>query len=185
MISTNDFRPGTAFLLDNAVHLVVEAEHVKQARGSAFVRARIRNLETGAVVNRTFRAAERVPKARIDTRPMQYLYSADEQYFFMDTETYDQIALSAAQLADALPYLKENTVIDIDMVDGRVIGAQLPSAVELEIIETAPGVRGDTVSGGSKPAKLETGATVQVPLFVAPGEVIRVDTRTGQYIERV
>lgn len=185
MVSTNDFRNGTAFVLDGAVHVVLEAEHVKQARGSAFVRAKIRNVETGSVVSRTFRAGERLPKARIDTRPMQYLYSADGQYHFMDTETYDQISLAADVLGDGVHFLKENTVVDIAMVDDRVIGAQLPTSVELEVVETAPGVRGDTVSGGSKPAKLETGAVVQVPLFIEQGEVIRVDTRTGEYIERV
>lgn len=185
MISTNDFRSGTAFMHEGVVHVVVEAEHVKQARGSAFVRARIRNLETGAVITKTFRAAERVPGARIETRPMQYLYAADDQHFFMDTETFDQIGLTAEQLGDDVLFLKENTVIDIALVDGRVVGAQLPTAVELQITETEPGVRGDTVSGGSKPARLETGAVVQVPLFVEQGETIRVDTRTRQYIERV
>lgn len=185
LISTNDFRSGSTFMLDDQVHMVLEATHVKQARGQAFVRTRIRNMETGVITNRTFRAAERHPRARVESRPMQYLYADGSQHHFMDAETFDQIFVTADLLEDALPYLKEGATIDIQVVDGKVIGAQLPPSVELTITETEPGLRGDTVSGGTKPATLETGAVVQVPLFVNTGETIRVDTRTGNYIERV
>ncbi|MEX2355580.1 MAG: elongation factor P [Thermaerobacterales bacterium] len=185
MISSNEFRGGMTFEMDGAVYQVIEAQHVKQGRGSAFVRTKIRNLMTGGVVNRTFRAGEKVASARIETRPMQYLYAADDQHFFMDTETFDQRPVSSDQLGEALQYLKENMTIELMTYEGLIIGAQLPAAVELQVTDTDPGVKGDTVSGGTKPAQLETGLTVQVPLFIERGELIRVDTRTGAYLERV
>ena len=185
MIQAGDFKNGVAVIIDGAVHQVLEFQHVKPGRGQAFVRAKIKNLETGATVNRTFRPDERFPLAHIDKREMQYLYDADGQYYFMDTETYDQVGLSAEQLGDAVRFLKEGMVVKILQTGDKTLGVELPTAVDLKVVETEPGVRGDTAQGGSKPARLETGAVVQVPLFVNVGDVIRVDTRTGEYVERV
>ncbi|ADU51299.1 translation elongation factor P (EF-P) [Thermaerobacter marianensis DSM 12885] len=185
MIEAGDFKNGVAVIIDGQVHQVLEFQHVKPGRGQAFVRAKIKNLETGATVNRTFRPDERFPLAHIEKREMQYLYDADGQYFFMDTETYDQVGLGADQLGDAVQFLKEGMVVKLLQTGDKTLGVELPTAVDLKVVETEPGVRGDTAQGGSKPAKLETGAVVQVPLFVNAGDVIRVDTRTGEYVERV
>ncbi|EKP93816.1 elongation factor P [Thermaerobacter subterraneus] len=185
MIQAGDFKNGMTVIIDGQVHQVLEFQHVKPGRGQAFVRAKIRNLETGATVNRTFRPDERFPPAPVEKREMQYLYDADGQYFFMDTETYDQVGLSAAQLGDAVNFLKEGMVVKVLQTGEKTLGVELPTAVDLKVVETEPGVRGDTAQGGSKPARLETGAVVQVPLFVNAGDVIRVDTRTGEYVERV
>ncbi|QIA27114.1 elongation factor P [Thermaerobacter sp. PB12/4term] len=185
MIQAGDFKNGMTVIIDGQVHQVLEFQHVKPGRGQAFVRAKIRNLETGATVNRTFRPDERFPPAPIEKREMQYLYDADGQYFFMDTDTYDQVGLSAAQLGDAVNFLKEGMVVKVLQTGEKTLGVELPTAVDLKVVETEPGVRGDTAQGGSKPARLETGAVVQVPLFVNAGDVIRVDTRTGEYVERV
>ncbi|PZN07703.1 elongation factor P [Thermaerobacter composti] len=185
MIQAGDFKNGMAVVIDGQVHQVLEFQHVKPGRGQAFVRAKIKNLETGATVNRTFRPDERFPLAHIEKRDMQYLYEADGQYFFMDTETYDQVGLASEQLGDAVRFLKEGMVVKVLKTGDKTLGIELPTAVDLKVVETEPGVRGDTAQGGSKPAKLETGAVVQVPLFVDTGDVIRVDTRTGEYVERV
>lgn len=170
--------------LDGEVYTVVEFQHVKPGKGAAFVRSKLKNVKTGAVVERTFRAGEKVPRAHIERREVQYLYSSGEQYVFMDMETYEQMSLSADQLGDSTRYLKENMIIAILQFQGTPIGVDLPNSVELTVVETDPGVRGDTATGGTKPAKLETGAVVQVPLFINIGDVIRVDTRTGYYLER-
>jgi elongation factor P len=185
MISTNDFRTGLTIEWDGGVWTVVDFQHVKPGKGSAFVRAKLKNVMTGAVIENTFRAGEKLPKAQIEYREMQFLYESGGQYFLMDQNTYDQISLSQDVLADAIQYLKENMIIGVQFYEGSPIGIELPNFVELEIVETDPGLRGDTASGGTKPAKLETGAVVQVPLFVQTGDKIRVDTRTNQYLERV
>ena len=185
MISTNDFRPGITVEVDGEIWTVVEAQHVKPGKGSAFVRTRLKNIRTGAVLDRTFAAGERFPQAHVERREMQYLYNTGDQYFFMDTGTYDQIQLGREQLGDAILYMKENSVLYVLMHEGIPIGVDLPNFVELEVVETEPGVKGDTATGGTKPARLETGAVVKVPLFVEVGDVIRVDTRTHQYLERV
>ncbi len=184
MISSNDFRTGVTIELDGGVWQVVDFQHVKPGKGSAFVRTKLKNAKTGAVVERTFNAGEKVPRAHLDRREMQYLYEGDGAYNFMDTETYEQITLSNDQLGDAMKFLKENMNIGVLFFQGTVIGIDLPNSVELEVVETDPGIRGDTATGGTKPAKLETGYIVKVPLFINTGDVLRIDTRTGDYIER-
>jgi len=185
MISTNDFRTGQTIEWEGGVWMVVDFQHVKPGKGAAFVRARLKNVITGNVNETTFRAGEKLPKAQIEYREMQYLYESGGDYMFMDQTSYEQVSLSTDLLGDALKYLKENMVIGVQLYAGAPIGVELPNFVELVIVETDPGLRGDTASGGTKPAKLETGAVVQVPLFVQEGEKIRVDTRTHQYLERV
>lgn len=185
MISSNDFRPGIVVILDDDLYAIVTSQHVKRGRGSAYVRAKIRNLKTGAITERTFNAGERVPHAFLERREMQFLYREGDEFVFMDQQTYEQTALGAELLGDAPLYLKDNTVVTVVYYESRPIAVELPNAVELEVVETAPGIRGDTASGGSKPARLETGAMVQVPFFVEVGGVVRVDTRTGEYLERV
>ncbi|MDR5695449.1 MAG: elongation factor P [Armatimonadota bacterium] len=185
MISTNDFRPGVHIELEGELYTVIEAQHVKRGRGSAYVWAKIKNLRTGAIVERTFNAGERVPQAILERREMQYLYSTGEEYVFMDQESYEQVGIPVDVLGETAHYLVENMVVGVYFYEGRPIEVELPTAVELEVVDTAPGVRGDTVSGGTKPATLQTGLVVQVPLFVQVGDRIRVDTRTGEYLERV
>ena len=184
MISSNDFRTGVTVEIDNDVWQVIEFQHVKPGKGAAFVRAKMKNLRTGSVTERTFNAGEKLPKAHIDRRDMQFLYFSDDAYHFMDNETYEQQALTAAQLGDATRFLKENMSIAVMFFQDIIIGLDLPTSVELKVVETDPGIRGDTATGGSKPAKLETGYVVRVPLFIEEGNVLRVDTRTGDYIER-
>jgi elongation factor P len=184
MISSNDFRNGVTIELDGGVWTVVDFQHVKPGKGAAFVRAKMKNVKTGAVVERTFNAGEKVPKAHVDNRQMQYLYESDGLYNFMDNETYEQITMNSDQLGDAIKFLKENMSIGVLFFQGIVIGIDLPYSVELEVIETDPGIRGDTATGGTKPAKLETGYVVRVPLFINIGDVLRVDTRSGDYLER-
>jgi elongation factor P len=185
VISTNDFRPGVHIQLEGELYTVVEAQHVKLGRGSAYVRAKIRNMRTGAIVERKFNAGERVPQAFLENKEMQYLYRDGEQYHFMDTGTYEQIALPASVVGESRRFLKEGMTVEVVFHEGTPLEVELPNSVELEVVDTPPGVRGDTATGGSKPATLETGAVVQVPLFVERGDRIRVDTRTGQYLERV
>lgn len=185
MISTNDLRTGVTIDLDGEVYSVVEFQHVKPGKGAAFVRTKLKSLRTGAVIDRTFRAGEKVTQARIDHRQMQYLYHDGESYVFMDTDNYEQISLPREILGDRVKYLKEEMVISILFYNGQVIGIEVPYFIELQVVATDPGIRGDTATGGSKPATLETGAVVQVPLFVEVGDTIRIDTRTDTYIERV
>ena len=184
MISTNDFRTGTTVEIDGGAWQVVDFQHVKPGKGAAFVRAKLKNLKTGAVVERTFNAGEKMPKAHVENRPMQYLYENDGMYTFMDNETFDQIELTREQLGNGLNFLKENMNISVQFYQGAIMGVDLPVAVELEVVETDPGIRGDTATGGTKPAKLETGYVVKVPFFINVGDVLRIDTRTGEYIER-
>jgi elongation factor P len=184
MISSNDFRNGVTIELDGVVFQVIEFQHVKPGKGSAFVRTKLRNLQTGAVVERTFNAGERVPQARVEKREMQYLYQSGSEYTFMDTETFEQIALSSEDIGDGVRFLKENMLCHVVLFKGTSIGVELPNSVDLTIVETDPGFKGDTATGGTKPAKLETGAVIKVPLFIEEGTVITVDTRTGQYVGR-
>ncbi|HBV96822.1 MAG: elongation factor P [Peptococcaceae bacterium BICA1-7] len=184
MISTNDFRTGLTIEIDGDVFQVVDFQHVKPGKGAAFVRTKIRNVRTGSVVERTFNAGEKMPRARVEKKEFQYLYNDGSVYNFMDMETYDQVGLSADELGDAVKYLKENMTIGIMTFQGKSIGVDMPNYVELEVVETSPGIKGDTASGGSKPATLETGYVVQVPFFINIGDVLQIDTRTGQYIKR-
>ena len=184
MISAGDFRNGVTFEMDNGVWQIVEFQHVKPGKGAAFVRTKIKNVITGATVERSFNPTDKMPKARIDRRDMQYLYSDDDLYYFMDVETYDQMPISAETIGDALKFVKENEMCKIVSYQGDIFGVEPPTFVVLEISDTEPGVRGDTATGASKTATLETGATIRVPLFVNTGDMIRVDTRTGEYLER-
>ena len=185
MISAGDFRNGVTFEMDNDVYTIVQFQHVKPGKGSAFVRAKIKNIKTGSTVERTFSPNEKFSKADISTKEMQYLYNDGELYYFMDGETYDQIPLNYDQVADAIVYLKENDNATIRFHSGEAFSVAPPLFVELEITETEPGFKGDTAQGATKPATIETGAQVNVPLFVEEGDVIRIDTRTGEYMERV
>jgi elongation factor P len=184
MISTNDFRTGVTIELDGEVYSVIEFQHVKPGKGSAFVRTKIRNMRTGNVLEKTFPAGEKITRARLERREMQYLYSSGEDYVLMDVENYEQMNLQKGLLGEGAWFLKENMNIWVLMYQGSPLGVDLPNSVDLEVIQTDPGVKGDTASGGTKPAKLETGAVVKVPLFVQVGDIIRVDTRSGEYIER-
>jgi elongation factor P len=183
-VSTNQFRNGMHIQLDGDVWRILEFQHVKPGKGGAFVRSKLRSLDSGAVVDKTFRAGEKFPRVHTEVKNVQYLYDAGDEVVFMDTESYEQFSLSRDSVSDALPYLEPSSTVQVLWVDGRPTGVQLPAAVELAVAETEPGVRGDTVSNVSKPAKLETGAVVQVPLFVNVGDRIKVDPREGRYISR-
>ena len=185
MISTNDFKTGMTIEVDGEVYTVVYFQHVKPGKGAAFVRSKLKNIRTEATIDKTFRAGEKVGRAHVDRREMQYLYRSGEYMVFMDMETFDQINFPIEKLGDVVRFLKENMMIYVMEYEGDVIGIELPNFVELAIMETEPGIRGDTVSGATKRAVLETGAEVQVPLFVEVGDTIRVDTRSGEYMERV
>ncbi|MCL6615205.1 MAG: elongation factor P [Firmicutes bacterium] len=185
MVSVNDFRTGLTIEVDGELYSVVEFMHVKPGKGAAFVRTKLKNVRTGYVIERTFNAGEKVNLARVETREMQFLYRSEDDFVFMDTETYEQITLGLDKIGEAVKYLKENMVLEIQMYQGAPIGVTLPNTVELAVVETAPGFKGDTAAGGSKPATLETGAVVTVPFFVNVGDVIQVDTRTGAYLKRV
>ncbi|RMF15175.1 MAG: elongation factor P [Candidatus Dadabacteria bacterium] len=184
MYDTSDFRGGLKILIDGAPWEVIEFLHVKPGKGAAFVRAKVRNLLTGAVVEKKFRAGEKFGQPDLVYKKMQYLYE-DNGFVFMDLETYDQVTFSEEQVGDARRYLKENENVDVVFFEGRPITVSVANHIVLQITETDPGVKGDTVSGGTKPATLETGAVVQVPLFLKEGDYIKVDTRTDAYIERV
>lgn len=185
MISTGDLKRGVIIEMDNQLYSVLEYQHQKIGRGSAQVRMKIRNIRTGSISDTTVQAGTKFPRVRLEQRAMQYLYAEDQTYYFMDQENYEQIGLSAAQLGDTVNYLKDGMVIQVQFYEDEPVDVEPPITVELQIVETDPGFRGDTASGGTKPAKLETGLVVQVPLFVNQGETIRVDTRTGAYLERV
>lgn len=185
MIDTSDFRNGLSIIYDGEIYTIVEFQHVKPGKGGAFVRSKLKNIRTGAVIDKTWRAGEKMEQAVLERRPMQYLYSMDGEYYLMDMETYDQVAVGGSTFGDAIRYLKESQEVTTLMHEGKVIGVELPFTVELQVTDTDPGVRGDTASGGSKPATLETGAVVQVPFFISIGDVIKVDTRTDAYLERV
>jgi elongation factor P len=183
-ISTNDLKNGMALDLPEGLMTVVEFQHVKPGKGGAFVRTKLKNYRTGAVLDRTFRADEKVPLAVIDKREMQFLYRESDHYVFMDTETYDQLHVSRPAVGDAVNYLKEGDSAVLPMYKDEVVGIDLPAAVEPVVAETEPGIQGDRVSGARKPATLETGLVVQVPLFVNTGDRVKVDTRSGEYLSR-
>ncbi|HEY3068943.1 MAG TPA: elongation factor P [Gaiellaceae bacterium] len=183
-VSTNQFRNGMHVELDGQVWRILEFQHVKPGKGGAFVRTRLKNLNSGAVVDRTFRAGEKMPRVHTETKSVQYLYDAGDEVVFMDTGNYEQISLPHGELEDELPFMQPSSSVMLLMVDGRPAGVDLPAAVELSVVETEPGVKGDTVSNVTKPAKLETGAVVHVPLFVNVGDRIKVDTRERRYISR-
>jgi len=185
MISTNDVKPGMSLNLPEGLFQVVEYQHVKPGKGKAFVRMKLKNLISGAVLDRTFRAGENVPKAVIDRRDFQYLFRDDMGLTFMDGETYEQISLSEDAVSEAVPYIADGATVRLSMYDGKPIGIELSAAVELEVTHAEPGVKGDRVSGATKPVTLATGLVVQAPLFVDVGDVLKVDTRTGDYITRV
>ena len=179
MISVNDLKNGLTLELDNGLWSVVEFLHVKPGKGAAFVRTKLKNVESGNVIEKTFRAGEKVAKA------MLYLYKEGKDFVMMDNESYEQIQLSEAQVGDGVKYLKENMIVQVLKHDTRIIGVDIPAHVELEVVDTPPAEKGNTAQGGTKPATLETGAVVQVPFFVANGDVIRVDTRSNEYLDRV
>lgn len=186
MATTADFRNGMVLELDGDLYAITYFQHVKPGKGGAFVRTKLKNVLTGAVTDQTFRAGEKVDEVRLVRRPVQYSYTDGQFYYFMDEETFEQIPLPAKTIGeDQLAFLKENMVCEALTRDGKPLSVELPFFVELEVVETEPGVRGDTAQGGTKPAKLETGATVQVPLFIEIGDVIRVDRRENKYLERV
>ncbi len=185
MVSAGDFRNGITVEMEGNVYQIIEFQHVKPGKGAAFVRTKLKNIINGGVVEKSFRPTEKFPQARIDRKDMQYLYSDGDLYNFMDTETYDQIALNADAVGDALKFVKENEMVKICSYNGNVFAIEPPLFVELEITDTEPGFKGDTATGATKPAIVETGAKVMVPLFVENGEVIKIDTRTGEYLSRV
>ena len=185
MISTGDLRRGIIIEMDGQLFSIMDYQHQKIGRGSAQVRMRLRNVRTGAISDTTVQAGAKFPRVRLEQRSMSYLYSEENTYYFMDQETYDQIGLTAQQLGEAVKYLKDGMVVQVQFYENEPVAVDLPITVELRVEETDPGFRGDTATGGTKPAKLETGLTVQVPLFVNQGDSIRVDTRTGTYLERV
>ena len=185
MISAGDFRNGITIELDNNIFQIIEFQHVKPGKGAAFVRTKLKNIKSGGVVEKTFRPTEKCPQARIDRQDMQYLYSDGDLYHFMDQETFEQIALNEESVGDALKFGKENSICKFCSHNGSVFAIEPPLFVELEITETEPGFKGDTATGATKPAVVETGATVYVPLFVELGDKIKIDTRTGEYLSRV
>ena len=185
MISAGDFRNGITIELEGNVYQIIEFQHVKPGKGAAFVRTKLNNIKSGGVVEKTFRPTEKCPQARIDRKDMQYLYADGDLYNFMDTETYEQIALNKDTVGDAMKFVKENDMCKVCSHNGSVFSVEPPLFVELEITETEPGFKGDTATGATKPAIVETGAQVAVPLFVELGDKIKIDTRTGEYLSRV
>ncbi|HOQ38553.1 MAG TPA: elongation factor P [Acetivibrio sp.] len=185
MISAGDFRNGVTFELDGQIFQVVEFQHVKPGKGAAFVRTKLKNIVTGATIEKTFNPTDKMPKAHIERKDMQYLYNDGDLYYFMDVETYEQLPLGKDKIGDALKFVKENEVVKILSHKGNVFGIEPPNFVELEVTETEPGFKGDTATGATKPATVETGVQIKVPLFVNTGDKIRIDTRTGEYMERV
>ncbi len=184
MITAGDFRNGITFEMDNSVYQIIQFQHVKPGKGAAFVRTKIKNVITGAVIEKTFNPTDKMPLAHVDRKDMEYLYNDGDLYYFMDVETYEQMPLGADLLESALPFLKDNMQVKVLSFKGKVFGVEPPNFVELVVTETEPGFKGDTATGTTKPAVLETGAKINVPLFIDEGEKIRVDTRTGTYMER-
>lgn len=185
MISAGDFRNGVTLEMDGNIYQIIEFQHVKPGKGAAFVRTKLKNIINGGVVEKTFRPTEKFPQARIDRVEMQYLYSDGDLFHFMNTETYDQIALNQETIGDALKFVKENEMVKACSHNGNVFAVEPPLFVELEVTETEPGFKGDTATGATKPATVETGAVVYVPLFVETGDKLKIDTRTGEYLSRV
>jgi len=185
MISAGEFKNGITIEVDGDIYVIIDFQHVKPGKGAAFVRSKLRNIINGGIVERTFRPSEKMPRAHIDRKDMQYLYNDGALYHFMDTESYEQTAINASEIGDTLRYVKENEMVKILSHNGSVFGIEPPMFVELEITDTEPGFKGDTATGATKPATVETGATVNVPLFISSGEIIKIDTRTGEYLGRV
>ncbi len=185
MISTSDFRTGLTIELDDDAYQIVDFQHVKPGKGAAFVRAKVKNIKTGQVLEKTFRAGEKMPAARIDRKDMEYLYEDGLFYHFMDSQTYEQTAIDKEIVEEIMPFLKENMEVQISFYGTEVVSVDLPNTVDLEVVRTTPDVRGDTASGGGKPATLETGAVISVPFFIKIGDVVKVNTSTGEYITRV
>ena len=185
MIDSGELKKGITIELEEKLYQVLDYQHIKVGRGSAMVRLKLRDIRGGHTIERSFQASEKFTRARLDSRPMQYLYNEGDLYYFMDEETFEQTPITTAQLGNILDYLKEGMSLEVSSYKGKLVGVELPIAVELEVVETGPGFKGDTATAGNKPAKLETGITIQVPLFINNGDVIKVDTRTGEYLERV
>ncbi len=185
MVTAGDFKNGITIEYDNGVYQIIEFQHVKPGKGAAFVRTKLKDIKNGGVIETSFRPTEKFPQAHIDRRDMQYLYNDGDLYYFMDTETYDQISLPKEDIGDSLKFVKENEMVKICSHNGDVFAVEPPLFVELEITETEPGLKGNTATGATKPATLETGAEVQVPLFVNTGDKLQIDTRTGEYLKRV
>ncbi len=185
MATTSEFRNGMVIRLDGELWTMVEFQHVKPGKGGAFVRTRLKNVKSGRVIDRTFRSGEKVEDVRLEKKPVQFLYRGEREFVFMDTNTYDQIFASEEVVGEAINFMKEGGEVELLFQGEEPIGIELPIFVELRVEKTDPGVKGDTATGGSKPATLETGAVLQVPLFIKNGEIIKVDTRTGEYVERV
>ncbi len=183
-VSTAEFKKGLRIVFDDQPYVIVDFQHVKPGKGGAFVRTKLKHMRQGKVIDNTFRSGEKVGLVDFDDKHMQFLYR-DDRYHFMDTESYEQVSLSAEEVGEARMYLKENTEVDVLYIDGAPVTVELPNFVEITIAQTDPGLRGDTAQGGTKPATLETGAVVQVPLFLSEGDVVKVDTRTGEYLGRV
>ncbi|WP_028596110.1 elongation factor P [Paenibacillus assamensis] len=184
MISVNDFKTGLTVLVEGDIFTVLDFQHVKPGKGAAFVRSKLRNLRNGNTVERTFRAGETIGRAQIDNQQVQYLYNSGDEYTFMDNETYDQFNLTHQQLEWELNFLKDNMVVNISSYQGEILGITMPNSVELKVVETEPGIKGNTATGATKNAKLETGLNVQVPLFINEEDVLLIDTREGKYISR-
>jgi elongation factor P len=184
MISAGDFRNGLTFEYEGNVYQVIEFQHVKPGKGAAFVRTKLRDIINGTIVEKTFRPTDKMPRAHIERKDMEYSYNDGDLYYFMDQETFELIPIEKSLIGDSLKYIKENDAVRILIYKGSVFGIEPPNFVELKIIETEPGFKGDTAQGATKPATLETGATIHVPLFINEGDVIRIDTRTGEYMER-
>lgn len=185
MISAGNFRKGVTVEIDNVVYIIVDFQHVKPGKGAAFVRTKLKNIMTGGVLEKTYSPTDRLPRAHVETKEMQYLYNDGELYYFMDLDTYEQIPLNHSQVEDAIQYVKENSNAIIKFFKSAAFSVEPPNFVELEVTQTEPGFKGDTATGGTKPATLETGALIHVPLFINIGDIVRVDTRTGEYMERV
>ena len=185
MISASEFRNGITVEFEGALFTIVDFQHVKPGKGAAFVRSTLKNMETGAVLEKTFRPTEKMPRAHIDRRDLQYLYTDGSLFYFMDNENFEQTEMNAQQIGDNLQFVKENDMIKVLVHNGRIFGIEPPMFAELEITDTEPGFKGDTATGATKPATVETGATVKVPLFVNTGDKIKIDTRTGEYLGRV
>lgn len=185
MISTNDFHNGLTIELDGEVYTIVEFQHVKPGKGAAFVRSKLKNLRTGSIAEKTFRAGEKVAKAHLEKKEVEFLYREGDDLVVMDTENFEQLTLTKEQVGDKGKYIKENDRFTVVFYQGQLFGVEIPYSVELKVAETEPGVKGDTASGGSKPATMETGVVVQVPFFINEGDVIKIDTRSGEYLERV
>lgn len=185
MISAGDFKNGVTFELDGQIFQVIEFQHVKPGKGAAFVRTKLKNIVTGATIEKTFNPTDKMPKAHIERKDMQYLYNDGDLYYFMDTETFEQLPLGKDKIGDALKFVKENEIVKVLSHKGNVFGIEPPNFVELEVTDTEPGFKGDTATGATKPAIVETGASIKVPLFINKGDIIRIDTRTGEYMERV